>query len=464
MLHENQLSGIIFFHRMLFLVLLSFLLEALTPLYSMSQTLNWVRRSDMIIHRTKLAIAEAGGMIYATGGYYGLAGGGIRKSAEVFNPITNSWSLIADMPVKRILHGAEGINGKLYVVGGQYSFYRNADGLIKDWLTQCAAVSVYTPATNSWSQKSKMPTPRTGVVTAVLNDEIWVMGGTEDPNPGEDGSKKFSNKVEIYTPSTNSWRTGPPLPGPRVRHAATALDGRVYISGGTETTSTSSSSPWPESYTMYSSSGGGWTRLKNMPYRYRNHAMAGYQGKVYILGGSIYLTHAADSDIEVTDKVRVYNPSSDSYTTSQRMRIEKWYHDAVQASGTIYTIGGSKDFNETSAGNILDNTESGDVPTCGTLVDLNISLKGDGKGKVVSIPGINCGNDCEEKYCVNTPVTISAIPNSQSTFIGWQGDCAGKGSSCKLDMNEDKNVSAIFSLDSLPDKTNTGAYLLLLNN
>jgi hypothetical protein len=102
------------------------------------------------------------------------------------------------------------------------------------------------------------------------------------------------------------------------------------------------------------------------------------------------------------------------------MLIQKWYHDAVQADGTIYTIGGSKHDYETAAGNILDNTESGNVPTCAVLLDLNATLSGDGTGTVMSTPGINCGTDCTEKYCIDTPVTISAIPKKTQYFpIGW---------------------------------------------
>ena len=39
--------------------------------------------------------------------------------------------------------------------------------------------------------------------------------------------------VEVYSPSTNTWKAAANMPGPRI-HAAAALggDGRIYVIGG----------------------------------------------------------------------------------------------------------------------------------------------------------------------------------------------------------------------------------------
>lgn len=71
----------------------------------------------MLTPRTKLAVAQTGGLVYATGGYYS----GILSSAEVFNSINNSWASIADMPVARQSHSAVGGDWRLYVLGGHCS-------------------------------------------------------------------------------------------------------------------------------------------------------------------------------------------------------------------------------------------------------------------------------------------------------------------------------------------------------
>ena len=66
-------------------------------------------------------------------------------------------------------HCAGGVvNGKFYVAGG-----RMAD-------TSTNALEVYDPQTNSWSTRAPMPTARSGIAAAVVNNELWVFGG-EDP-------------------------------------------------------------------------------------------------------------------------------------------------------------------------------------------------------------------------------------------------------------------------------------------
>ena len=138
------------------------------------------------------------------------------------------------------------------------------------------------------------------------------------------------------------------------------------------------------------------------------------------------------------------------------MLFEKWYHGAVQATGTIYTIGGSDNFSETAAGYILDNTEAGTVPTCSVQVDANVTVSGSGTGKVYSTPGIDCGSDCNERYCVGTPVTFTAIAGSGSEFLQWSGDCTGTDVSCTLEMNTNKTITAEFSIPSCPECPSDG--------
>ncbi len=81
---------------------------------------------------------------------------------------------------------------------------------------------------------------------------------------------------------------------------------------------------------------------------------------------------------------------------------------------------------------------------------LSVSKTGTGAGIITSAPaGIDCGLTCAAAYNYNTPVTLTAAPDSGSTFIGWSGACSGAGA-CQVTMDAAKSVTAEFSAAVAP--------------
>jgi Divergent InlB B-repeat domain len=76
---------------------------------------------------------------------------------------------------------------------------------------------------------------------------------------------------------------------------------------------------------------------------------------------------------------------------------------------------------------------------------LSVSKAGDGSGTVTSSPaGIDCGATCGHSFESGDTVTLTAAPDSSSTFAGWAGACAGSGA-CQVTMSQARNVTATFS-------------------
>lgn len=88
----------------------------------------------------------------------------------------------------------------------------------------------------------------------------------------------------------------------------------------------------------------------------------------------------------------------------------------------------------------LGNTESG--PSF-----LAVTTAGTGSGTVTSIPtGIVCGIACGASFPANTPVTLSARPNSGSIFVGWSGGgCSGSGNCIAITNDSTTAITAIFN-------------------
>lgn len=87
---------------------------------------------------------------------------------------------------------------------------------------------------------------------------------------------------------------------------------------------------------------------------------------------------------------------------------------------------------------LVMNSNSAVTATFSLLLTITVNIAGDGKGTVTANPpGF--------AYEPGTQVTLTATPNTGSTFTGWAGDCAG-AAPCVLQVNANRSVTANFSV------------------
>lgn len=83
---------------------------------------------------------------------------------------------------------------------------------------------------------------------------------------------------------------------------------------------------------------------------------------------------------------------------------------------------------------------------------LKLNTTGNGTGRIVPRPnqdGKGCDTNCSEIYVVGTVVSLMAIPDFDSAFSGWSGDCSGTTTSLSITMSEIKSCTATFGLSPL---------------
>ncbi|MCF8056246.1 MAG: carboxypeptidase regulatory-like domain-containing protein [Desulfocapsa sp.] len=84
--------------------------------------------------------------------------------------------------------------------------------------------------------------------------------------------------------------------------------------------------------------------------------------------------------------------------------------------------------------------------------DLGVSITGSGAGSVVSSPsGISCdtaGSGCLAAFADGTVVNLIATEDTDSTFMGWSGECSGIGL-CSVTMDQVRYVGAIFTSNTV---------------
>ena len=80
---------------------------------------------------------------------------------------------------------------------------------------------------------------------------------------------------------------------------------------------------------------------------------------------------------------------------------------------------------------------------------LTVNKTGAGAGTVVSDPGgISCGETCSTTYDFGEVVTLTAVPETGSSFSGWSGGgCTGTGT-CVVTMDAARSVTATFGLET----------------
>ena len=92
-----------------------------------------------------------------------------------------------------------------------------------------------------------------------------------------------------------------------------------------------------------------------------------------------------------------------------------------------------------------------DLDTSGFLTSdtdfaLTVSKVGSASGTVMSSPWsvIDCGATCTAPYGRGTVATLTARPDGDATFEGWEGACSGTGS-CSVTIDAAKTVTARFA-------------------
>ncbi|XP_049719375.1 kelch repeat and BTB domain-containing protein 12 [Elephas maximus indicus] len=95
----------------------------------------------------------------------------------------------------------------------------------------------YDPSQDQWTERAPMKYSKYRFSTAVVNSEIYVLGGIGCEGRDKGQVRKCLDAVEIYNPDGDFWREGPPMPSPllSLRTNSTnagAVDGKLYICGG----------------------------------------------------------------------------------------------------------------------------------------------------------------------------------------------------------------------------------------
>jgi N-acetylneuraminic acid mutarotase len=212
------------------------------------------------VHHT--AAASYDGKIYVVGGFISREWIPSNK-LFIYDPIKDEWTEGKSMPTPRGALNALFFNGTLYAIGGHYE------------ARTLNINEAYDPITNKWISKPSMPTGRNHAASATVDNKIYVVGGrTVGITP-----RVNINVNEMYDTETEKWTAVEPMPSKRSGIAAAAINNSIFVFGGEDLTRTYGNNE------KYDTESGKWTLLESMPTSRHGLAAVSVGNKIFVIGG-----------------------------------------------------------------------------------------------------------------------------------------------------------------------------------
>jgi N-acetylneuraminic acid mutarotase len=330
-----------------------------------------------------------------------------------WNVQESGWETMAPLPTPRWAVGADVVNGKIYCIGGWIGSGASEDAT--------NVVEEYNPATNAWTTKTPMPTPRRYRYFAVYDNKIYVIGGYNK-------TEGFINKVEVYDPATDTWDTSKtPMPTHRRAVFAATVNGKIYVIGGAGQGATPGQVVPLDIVEIYDPLTDTWTNGTPMPQKNSHFGGAVVDGKIYIIGGWDH-----QSPPTYYNNVYVYDPVTDTWQEKTAMPTSRARMGMVAVGGEIYSIGGNN--SSVPLTNPLDIAEVYDVATDSWSVIPSLSLSPARTG----IPLVAYGG----RLYVIGGWGVSDLDLNEATYISWTNYSA------QFNAQDGENLLYYYSVDT----------------
>jgi len=176
------------------------------------QTDRWTRLPDMPAPRAAGAVGILGHrLIWAGGGLDSVA----RSEVFSYDFRTGRWSQLPSMGTRREHVGEAVLGGRLYVLGGRAPHTTAVD-----------TAERFDPGTGDWEALPPMPVPSGGLAAVALDDAVIAVSG------GDDNAETVTGAIQEFDPARNEWELLPELRTARHGHGATVADDEVWVFGG----------------------------------------------------------------------------------------------------------------------------------------------------------------------------------------------------------------------------------------
>jgi N-acetylneuraminic acid mutarotase len=230
------------------------------------------------------------------------------------------WTTGANMPTARSEIGAAVVDEKIYVVGGQDNQAKKLN-----------VVEVYDSKSDKWSTAAPIPQAVDHAGVASYDGKLYVVGGSPQKS-------HVTDKLFIYDPMTNRWKEGNAMPTARTMLTVDFMNGNLYAVGGVN--SSYSVVGTNEAYNPKTDT---WVEKAPMPTA-RHHATSEVvDGKLYVVGGRLAgdgVSYSVKEALKSFANNEMYNPITNTWTKLEPMPTNRSSMAAASIGKDIYVFGG----------------------------------------------------------------------------------------------------------------------------
>ncbi len=306
------------------------LLISVLPLFAAAKQSSWAATTPLPDGYTAHAVAGGAGHLYLVGGINLLEGvqGAHRVLVSAVQPGggLGPWIETTPLPEGVYFHAAVATSGFLYVLGG---FHYNGSIVLSD----AVYVSKIQPNgdVGPWNATSPLPQANYFFSATAWNGTLYVTGGS-------DGASLYDAVLAADVGVgglLGPWRAEPPLPQGVYTHASTC-DGTLYVIGGGVNGGNSIHSAVYSSVVNPNGTLQAWTVSTALPQPLSNHVAVSGFGRVITVGGWEGSTP--------TDMVTQANSSVQglgSWSPGASLPQSLYLHAGAVVGGRVYVAGGS---------------------------------------------------------------------------------------------------------------------------
>jgi N-acetylneuraminic acid mutarotase len=171
------------------------------------------------VEKARMPTARSGGVAIVHDGKIYVAGGRPPRGNDfaVYDPTTDRWEVLPDLPSQRNHIAGAAIKGRIHVVGG-----RLGPGLSP---LKTTAHEVFDPQTRTWTTAAPMLRGRSGINGVMARGCFHVWGGEAPTGMTPDH--------DYYDPRTDKWSSLRSMPIPIHGVVGSAfVDGLIWVTGG----------------------------------------------------------------------------------------------------------------------------------------------------------------------------------------------------------------------------------------